>query len=129
MPVSDITVTGAGDSSYNGTYTPSGTVNSATAWTNGSKWIYKWQSTAPPGPPGPPGNWFWYMGSDYTGQGTVRYYSTLGTNPWDNIWGVSYQGTSNAPTVAEATGGGGGGLLPHWRPNALAGSLDGLRSL
>lgn len=78
-------VSGAGDASYNGTYTESGTWNDLPAYTNGSRWLF-WNSMLSR----------WQLFS--TKEMACAYYGTgadLPATPWAEAFG-----TSPAPTVA-----------------------------
>lgn len=83
-------VEGAGDATYNGTYTESGTYNGKSAYTNGSRWLW-WDSAIVA----------WFLSSakgTWDAYGTYAGGDDLPANPWDNFDG----GTAPAPTVAGA---------------------------
>lgn len=86
---------GAGDSAYDGTYTENGTYDSAPAYTNGSKWMYK---TAESG-----GQPIYSLGPT-KGDANSVYVAADGPLP-GSYWMVTVEGVSEpAPTVAAAGG-------------------------
>lgn len=78
-------VEGAGDATYNGTYTESGTYNGEPAYTNGTRWLAK----SPDGT-----RWTLCTAPDYA-DGYLTDGATLPGNPWSVIGG-----TPPAPTVS-----------------------------
>ena len=89
------TVASAGDSSYNGTYSQSGTYGGQPAYTNGSKWLfYDYADMA--------GQYYWFFGPAkadiYEGYMDSYYYSSTATLP--STWYTGMNGTPGAPTVS-----------------------------
>jgi len=80
------TASGAGDASYNGTYVEDGTYGGQPAYTNGSRWLYYVPDSWMLGPvkePSPNPSAAYSNGSSLPG-----------------TWGVIYDGTAPAPTLA-----------------------------
>lgn len=84
--------TGAGDASYNGTYTESGTFHDLPSYTNGSRWLFVCANGA------------WALNTaklDWSGDDFQRppYYND--STPLPGTWYVSAEGTSPAPSLSE----------------------------
>ena len=88
------TVTNATDTSYNGTYTQSGTYGGQPSYTNGSKWLFYDYADMP-------GQYYWYFGPTtsniYDPYMDSYYYSNSATLPGTFYTGQN--GTGTAPTV------------------------------
>lgn len=90
--MADYLVSGAGDSSYNGTYTQSGTYNSKAAYTNGSRWIF-WETM---------GGSRWAMNTSKSDMAIPYEGGSSGSTPTTGAWSIGPGGgTAPAPTVSE----------------------------
>lgn len=96
-------VANAGDNSYNGTYTASGTMNGYSKYTNGTNWLYYNFASMD-------SSYQWALNTAASDCGDIgfctSYYQYPGaTTPSSNTWYASMN-FSGTPTLSEAAGGG-----------------------